>query len=46
MMGHAGGFLQTYSKAIADRQDAIRKLEELRQSHLNPALNQPISTVQ
>jgi len=33
MMGHAGGLLQTYSKAIAEyRRDAIRKLEELRHS--------------
>jgi len=31
MMGHAGGLLQTYSKAILDfRRDAIRKMEESR----------------
>jgi integrase len=31
MMGHAGGLLQTYAKAIREyRQDAIRKLEEYR----------------
>jgi integrase len=47
MMGHAGGLLQTYSKAIVEyRRDAIRKLEELRQSHLDPAQDQQISTVQ
>lgn len=33
MMGHAGGLLQTYAKAIMEyRWDAIRKLEALRQS--------------
>jgi integrase len=47
MMGHAGGLLQTYSKAIVEyRRDAIRKLEELRQSHPSPAGDQQISTVQ
>jgi hypothetical protein len=44
MMGHAGGLLQTYSKAIVEyRRDAIRKLEELRLSHrfgANSSLNQ------
>jgi integrase len=31
MLGHAGGLLQTYSKAVDEyRRDAIRKLEELR----------------
>jgi integrase len=38
MMGHAGGLLQTYSKAIVEyRRDAIHKLEELRQSQLAPS---------
>jgi integrase len=47
MMGHAGGLLQTYSKAIVEyRRDAIRKLEELRRSHPNPADDQQTSTVQ
>jgi integrase len=33
MMGHAGGLLQTYAKAIAEyRRDAIRKLEAYRES--------------
>jgi integrase len=47
MMGHAGGLLQTYSKAIVEyRRDAIRKLEELRQSHPDPTNNQQTATVQ
>jgi integrase len=33
MMGHAGGLLQTYAKAITEyRRDAIRKLEAYRES--------------
>jgi integrase len=33
MMGHAGGLLQTYAKAIMEyRRDAIRKLESFRES--------------
>ena len=33
MMGHAGGLLQTYAKAIMDyRRDSIRKLEAFRES--------------
>jgi integrase len=33
MMGHAGGLLQTYAKAIVEyRRDAIRKLEAFRES--------------
>ena len=36
MMGHAGGLLQTYSKAIAAyRRDAIRKLEDFRRSQVH-----------
>ena len=36
MMGHAGGLLQTYSKAITEyRREAIRKLEELRESYFS-----------
>jgi hypothetical protein len=47
MMGHAGGLLQTYSKAIVEyRRDAIRKLEELRQSHPTPSADQQASTIQ
>jgi integrase len=47
MMGHAGGLLQTYSKAIVEyRRDAIRKLEELRQSHPNTTDDPQTSTVQ
>jgi integrase len=35
MLGHAGGLLQTYSKAVDEyRRDAIRQLEELRKAHL------------
>ena len=41
MMGHAGGLLQTYAKAIREyRQDAIRKLEEYRQQ--KTVLDEPI----
>lgn len=41
MMGHAGGLLQTYAKAITEyRRDAIRKLEALRESAIvAPAVN-------
>jgi integrase len=47
MMGHSGGLLQTYSKAIVEyRRDAIRKLEELRQSHPKPSDDQQTATVQ
>jgi hypothetical protein len=47
MMGHAGGLLQTYSKAIVEyRRDAIRKLEELRQSHPKLSDDQQTATVQ
>jgi len=36
MMGHAGGLLQTYSKAILDfRRDAIRKMEESRRNAIS-----------
>jgi integrase len=46
MMGHAGGLLQTYSKAIIQyRHDAIRKLEELRQSHFSVSDNQHTSSI-
>ncbi len=34
MLGHSGGLLQTYSKAVdVYRRDAIRKLEQLRETH-------------
>jgi hypothetical protein len=47
MMGHAGGLLQTYSKAIVEyRRDAIHKLEELRQSPLAPSDRQNAVNVQ
>lgn len=47
MMGHAGGLLQTYSKAIVEyRRDAIHKLEELRQSQLAPSDRQNAVNVQ
>jgi integrase len=37
MLGHAGGLLQTYSKAVDEyRRAAIRKLEELREAHTLP----------
>jgi integrase len=49
MMGHAStGILQTYAKALDDaRRDAVRKLEEFRQSHLSGATspNQDIEKV-
>jgi integrase len=39
LLGHAGGLLQTYSKAITDfRRDAIRNLEEYRQSKVTDEL--------
>jgi integrase len=43
MMGHAGGLLQTYAKAITEyRRDAIRKLEEFRESaNVTPAVSLP-----
>jgi integrase len=43
MMGHAGGLLQTYAKAIVEyRRDAIRKLEAFRESaNLTPAVSLP-----
>jgi integrase len=35
MLGHSGGLLQTYSKAVDEyRRDAIRKLEEFRKTNL------------
>jgi integrase len=35
MLGHSGGLLQTYSKAVDEyRRDAIRKLEELRKANI------------
>ena len=46
MMGHAGGLLQTYSKAITDyKRDAIHKLEAFRQSQRqnHPAWDAPLS---
>jgi integrase len=46
MMGHAGGLLQTYSKAITDyKRDAIHKLEEFRKSQRQnpPAWDAPLS---
>jgi integrase len=47
MMGHAGGLLQTYSKAIVEyRRDAIRKLEELRELHPSHLRDQQTATVQ
>jgi integrase len=34
LLGHAGGLLQTYSKAVDEyRRDAIHKLEQLREAH-------------
>jgi len=36
MMGHAGGLLQTYSRAILDfRRDAIRNMEESRRNAIS-----------
>jgi integrase len=46
MLGHAGGLLQTYSKAVDEyRRDAIRKLEELRKASTSRhEVATPIST--
>ena len=34
LLGHAGGLLQTYSKAVDEyRRDAIRKLEQSREAY-------------
>jgi hypothetical protein len=42
-MGHAGGLLQTYAKAITEyRRDAVKKLEEYRQSK---AVNENTPTI-
>jgi integrase len=43
MMGHAGGLLQTYAKAIMDyRRDSIRKLEAFRESaNMTPITTPP-----
>jgi hypothetical protein len=43
IMGHAGGFLQTYAKAIKDyHRDSICKLEAFRESaNMTSALNLP-----
>jgi integrase len=43
MMGHAGGLLQTYAKAIMDyRRDSIRKLEAFRESaNVTPTVSLP-----
>jgi len=48
MMGHAGGLLHTYAKAIMDyRRDAIRKMEEFRQSHeVEPTVVPNVGVVQ
>jgi integrase len=43
LMGHAGGLLQTYAKAITEyRRDAVKKLEEYRQSK---AVNENTPTI-
>jgi integrase len=47
MLGHAGGLLQTYAKAIPEYQrDAIRKLEALRESsNVAPPTNPAVTTL-
>jgi integrase len=47
MLGHAGGLLQTYSKAVDEfRRDAIRKLEELRKTPASrPTSAEPTPTI-
>jgi integrase len=46
MLGHAGGLLQTYSKAVDEfRRDAIRKLEELKKVRTScPTSTEPSPT--
>ena len=47
MLGHSStGIVMTYAKAIDEgRRDAIRKLEEFRQTHESPSAQSSIRTV-